>query len=32
MNKKIISIVTPVFNEEENVQFYYDGITSAIKN
>jgi len=32
MRKKLISIVTPVFNEEENVQFYFDGINAAIKN
>ncbi len=31
MGKKVISIVTPVFNEEENVQFYHDGISSVIK-
>ena len=30
--KKLISIVTPVFNEEENVQFYFDSINAAIKN
>tara|TARA_B110000967_G_C18843753_1_gene540813 strand:- start:617 stop:1558 length:942 start_codon:yes stop_codon:yes gene_type:complete len=28
--KKIISIVTPVYNEEKNIQFYYDRITKTI--
>ena len=31
MQKKLISIVTPVFNEEENIRYYYDQISSEIK-
>ena len=27
---KLISIVTPVFNEEENINYYYETVTSAI--
>ena len=27
---KLISIVTPVFNEEENINYYYQTVTSAI--
>lgn len=26
-DKKMISIITPVFNEQENIQYYYDRIT-----
>ena len=31
MTKKLISIVTPVYNEEENIHFYYNGITKAFE-
>lgn len=28
--KKLISIITPVYNEEENIKYYYDRITKAL--
>ncbi|MHC1712838.1 MAG: glycosyltransferase family 2 protein [Solidesulfovibrio sp.] len=28
--KKMISIVTPVYNEEENIAFYYEGMTKVL--
>jgi dolichol-phosphate mannosyltransferase len=30
MTKKLISIVTPVYNEEENIRYYYETISKAI--
>lgn len=30
-NKKLISIVTPVFNEQENINYYYERITKAVE-
>ena len=30
MTKKLISIVTPVYNEEENILYYYEGISKAL--
>ena len=31
MKKRLISIVTPVFNEEDNIHYYYDRLTQAIE-
>ena len=28
----MISIVTPVYNEEDNVVFFYDAVTRVMKN
>ena len=28
----MISIVTPVYNEEDNIVFFYDAVTQVMKN
>ena len=30
MKKKLISIITPVYNEEENILYYYETITKSL--
>jgi glycosyltransferase involved in cell wall biosynthesis len=32
MNKKVITIVSPTYNEEENILYFYSSVNEAIKN